>query len=289
MKLPTQLLKRKPDTHKGDYGSVLVIGGSPGLTGAVCLCAQAALRIGAGLVRVGVPKSLHEIFEVKLTEIMSVPLWEQQAGYLSVRALRQIQNIVKRIDVIALGCGASRDLSAQKLILKIIETTNKPLVVDADGLNALANNIEILKRRKTSTLILTPHMLEFSRLTGVDSKKIKSARKELVKDFAFQYNLILVLKGHHTLISDGREVFENITGNPGMATAGCGDVLAGIIAGLLGQGMDGFAAARLGAYVHGLAGDIAVKDKTQNCLIASDIIEYLPKAIKKIAHRSHAI
>ncbi|MEI8350613.1 MAG: NAD(P)H-hydrate dehydratase [Candidatus Omnitrophota bacterium] len=285
MKLPVQLLKRKPDTHKGDYGYVLAIGGSPGLTGAVCLCAEAALRIGAGLVRVGVPKSLHNIFEVKLTEVMSVPLEESREGHFSVNALARIEDIAKKIDVIALGCGASQNISTQKLILKIIETIDKPLVIDADGINALSKNIGILKRCKSKNIIVTPHMGEFSRLVRIGVEEIKAKRKELVKDFAFQYNLILVLKGHRTLISDGKEIFENITGNPGMATAGSGDVLTGMIAGLIGQGLGCLEAARLGVYLHGLAGDLAAKDKTQNCLIASDIIEYLPKVIKKLTRR----
>jgi NAD(P)H-hydrate epimerase len=279
MKLPKQSLKRKPDTHKGDYGYVFILGGSPGLTGAVCLCAQAALRIGAGLVRVGIPKSLNNIFEIKLTEVMSLPL-EEENGYLSVRSFSQIEQFLNKIDVLALGCGAS--LAAKDLLLKVIETVDKPLVVDADGLNAIATDLAILSRRKTKNLILTPHLGEFSRLINMDIAKIKEKRKELVKDFALRYNLTLVLKGYRSLTSNGKELFENNTGNAGMATAGCGDVLTGIIAGLMAQGLDCFTAAKIGVYLHGLSGDLAAKDKTQNCLIASDIIEYLPKAIKGV-------
>ena len=280
MRLPDILRKRKPDTHKGDYGYVLVLGGSPGLTGAVCLCANAALRIGTGLVRVGVPKSLNDIFEIKLTEVMSLPLPEEN-GCLSLGAFSQIERILDKIDVIALGCGASLNPSTQELILEIIEEIDKPLVVDADGINALAKDLEVLKRRKTKNLILTPHLGEFCSLLKQDKEGIKQRRKELVKDFSFQYNLTLVLKGHQTLVSDGKVLFENNTGNPGMATAGSGDVLTGIITGLMAQGLNNFETAKLGVYLHGLAGDLAAKDKTQGCLIASDIIEYLPKAIKK--------
>jgi len=282
MLLPVLWPRRKVDTHKGDYGYVFILGGSPGLTGAVCLCSQAALKIGAGGVLAGVPKSLNSIFEIKLTEVMSEPL-EEQGGYLCQGAWKTIKEVLSRIDVFAIGPGAALKTTTQKLILKVIETVNKPLVVDADGINALAQNLTVLTRRKTKKIILTPHLGEFSRLIKQDREKIKKNRKELARKFALKYNLILVLKGHRTLISDGKRLFENKTGNPGMATAGTGDVLSGMIAGLVAQGLECFEAAKLGVYLHGLAADFAVKDKTQNCLIASDIIEYLPKAIK--AHK----
>ncbi|MCP4652972.1 MAG: NAD(P)H-hydrate dehydratase [Candidatus Omnitrophica bacterium] len=272
------LPKRKRDCHKGDCGYVLVLGGSSGLTGAVCLCASAALRSGAGLVRVGVPKSLNHIFEIKLTEVMSIPLAEKD-GCLSVEAFGAITSLLNKIDVIALGCGAG---AAKGLVLKIIEEVNKPLVIDADGINALAGNPDFLNRRRSQEVVLTPHLGEFSRLTGASVDTIKKKRKALVKDFAFRYNLTLVLKGNRSLVGSGKKLVENSTGNSAMATAGTGDVLTGIIAGLLAQGLSPFDAARTGVYLHGLSADIAVKDKTQNCLIASDIIEYLPKAMKKI-------
>ncbi|MBU2473352.1 MAG: NAD(P)H-hydrate dehydratase [Candidatus Omnitrophica bacterium] len=272
--------KRNPDTHKGDYGYCLVVGASPGLTGAVCLCAQAALSAGAGLVRVGVPRSLNSIFEIKLTEVMSLPL-EDDGGYLSPKAFSQIEAISDKIDAIALGCGASLNPSAQELILKVIEKIDKPLVVDADGINALAKDLEILKKAKTKNLILTPHLGEFSRLLGQTAEQIKPVRKKLVKDFAFEYNLTLVLKGHYTLVSDGQDFFQNRTGNPGMATAGSGDVLTGIITAFIAQGLAPFEAAKFGVYLHGLSGDLAAKEKTKNCLIASDLVEYLPKAFKR--------
>jgi NAD(P)H-hydrate epimerase len=283
MQLPVQLRKRKADTHKGDYGYVLVLGGSPGLTGAVCLCAQAALRIGAGLVKVGIPASLNNIFEIKLTEAMSLPL-EELNGHLSLKAFEQIKEILPKIDVIVLGCGASINPCTQELFLNIIDEIDKPLIIDADGINAIAKDLKVLKRRKTKKLILTPHLGEFSRLIKFDINRIKQNRKELVKDFSLGYNLILVLKGHRSLVSDGKKIFENNTGNPGMATAGSGDVLTGIISGLVAQGLESFEAAKAGVYLHGLAGDLAAKDKTQSCLIASDIIEYLPKAVKIAKH-----
>ena len=280
MRLPVQLLKRKPDTYKGDYGHILIIGGSLGLSGAVCLCARAALRSGAGLVTVGVPKSLNSIFEIKLTEAMSLPLADK-AGALSQEAFSNIKDFLKKADLIVLGPGAGLGASTKRLIVKIIKEIDKPMVVDADALTALASDLETLLKRKTKTLILTPHLGEFSRLVKLDVGKIKKKRKELVKKFALRYNLTLVLKGNRTLISDGRRTFENNTGNPGMATAGSGDVLSGIIAGLLSQGVDQFKAAKVGVYLQGLAADKAARERTENCLIASDIIEYLPEAVKR--------
>ncbi len=280
MQLPARLQKREFDTHKGNYGHVFVIGGSCGLTGAVCLCAHAALRSGCGLVTVGVPASLNIIFEVKLTEVMSLPLRETKGKSLSLSAFNMIEEFSSKADVIAVGCGASCSISTQKLIVKVVEKINKPQVVDADGINAFSGNLERLKRRKNKNIIFTPHPKEFSRLVNKSVEYIKNRRKELAKEFALRYNLILVLKGHRTIVTDGKRFFENKTGNPGMATAGSGDALTGIISSLVAQGLSCFDAAKWGVYLHGLAGDYAAREKTQNCLIASDIIEYFPKAIK---------
>jgi ADP-dependent NAD(P)H-hydrate dehydratase / NAD(P)H-hydrate epimerase len=278
MRLPARLLKRKLNTHKGDYGYVLVIGGSSGMTGAVRLCSMAALRMGAGLVKTAVPASLEKIVANKQLEVMSIGLADIN-GHLSSKAFSQIEAILNKIDVIALGCGASRDKGTQKVILKIIENIDKPMVIDADALNALAGDIKVLRKRKSQNLVLTPHLIEFSRLINKPVGVINKSRKELVKQFSLRYNLTLVLKGNKTLVSEGKQFFENTTGNPGMATAGSGDVLCGMIAGLIAQRFELFQAAKLGVYLHGLAGDIAAKEKTQTCLIASDIIEYLPKAL----------
>ncbi|MDD3296365.1 MAG: NAD(P)H-hydrate dehydratase [Candidatus Omnitrophica bacterium] len=274
-----QLLKRKPDSHKGDYGHVLVVGGSRGLSGAVCLAAQAALRAGCGLVTAGVPNSLNEVFEIKLTEAMSLPLADRE-GSFSQPALAQIKAVLGKFDFIVLGPGAGTKPGVKSFILKLLKCIDKPVLLDADGINALSGQADILKKRKCRELILTPHLGEFSRLINKSIATIKNGRKDLVKKFALRYNLILVLKGRNTLVSDGRRLFENTTGNPGLATAGTGDVLSGIISGLAAQGLDAYIAAKTGVYLHGLASDIAAKDKTQNCLIASDVIDYLPKAIK---------
>jgi len=263
-----------------------VLGGSLGLTGAVCLTAKAGLKIGAGLVTVGIPCSLNSILEIKLTEVMTLPLPETAHHTLAEEAYSKIEEFIEKIDVLAIGGGASRDLSTQKLILKVVSQINRSMVIDADGINAVATNIESLQRRREKAFILTPHLGEFSRLVKKEVNYLKKRGKELAKNFAFRYNLILVLKGHRTIVTDGKEIFENTTGNPGMATAGSGDVLTGIIAGLVAEGMDAFNSAKLGVYLHGLAGDLAAEDKTQAGLVASDIIEYLPKAIKSLVGRS---
>ena len=279
--MPVQLRKRALRTHKGDYGHVLVIGASYGLTGAVSLCARAALRSGCGLVTVGVPQSLNSIFEIKLTEIMSLPLKESRKGVLSAAAFTQIKNFSKKTDVLVIGCGASRDISAQKFMRRIIQHIDIPCVVDADGINALSGHLGVLNKRQKKNLIFTPHYGEFSRLINKSVNYIVKKRKSLAKEFALRYNLTLVLKGHHSIVTDGEKFFENKTGNPGMATAGSGDVLSGIISSFAAQGLGAFEAAEFGVYLHGLAGDYAAKEKTQNCLIASDIIEHLPKAFKE--------
>ncbi len=278
--MPRRLLKRNPDTHKGDYGHVLVVGGSPGLTGAVCLCCRAALRSGCGLVTAGVAGSLNTIFEIKLTEAMSLPLSEED-GFLSIGAFKAVDDFSKKADVLAIGCGAGRKPAAGKLILKVIKEIDKPLVVDADALYAVSFDLNALKRRAGTGIVLTPHAGEFSRLANKSPSAIVKQRKKLAKEFAAEYNLVLVLKGRRTIVTDGAGLYENNTGNPGMATAGSGDVLAGMIAAFIAQGLDIFEAAKFGVYLHGLAGDLAARDKTQNCLIASDIIEYLPEAFKR--------
>ncbi len=279
MRLPAQLHRNNPNTHKGDYGYVLIVGASPGLTGAVCLAAKAALKSGAGLVRVAVPKSLNSIFEIKLTEEMSLPLSEKE-GCLCESSFKQIEPVLERSDVLVVGPGAGLKQCSRRLILNILKSVDKPVVLDADAITALASDIRVLKRRKNKKLIVTPHYGEFSRLVKKSIDLVKKKRNELAVNFALSYNLTLVLKGNRSLVTNGKKVFENTSGNCGMATAGMGDVLSGIIASLVAQGLNCFDAAKYGVYLHGLSGDLAAKEKTKNCLVASDVIDYLPKAFK---------
>lgn len=284
MLLPAQLLKRRPDTHKGDYGHVLIAGGSVGLCGAVCLAAEACLRMGAGKVSVAVPKSLVCAVHAKLSEAIVIPLPETDKGSLARGSIAVLQRILGGVDVVALGMGAGTAQETTSVIQKMVGMCRVPLVLDADGINAFAGKARSLKGHG-NPLILTPHPKEFSRLINVPVSRIQQQRKRLAKEFAIQYNLILVLKGHRSLVVQENALFENTTGNPGMATAGSGDVLSGIIAALLAQKVSAYEAACTGVYVHGLAGDIAAREKTEISLIASDIIDYIPEAIKAMSRK----
>ncbi len=287
-KLP-QLPTRKSNTHKGSYGSVLVIAGSPGMTGAAYLCSKAALRSGSGIVTLGIPESLNPVMEVKLTCVMTHPLPETKASTLSNKGRKEIMKLCESHDVVALGPGLSQQPETRKLILWLIKNIGRNMVIDADGLNALADNVNVLHKIKKDS-VLTPHPGEMSRLTGLGSAKdVQKERLNTATQFvqtireklSDEKRLILVLKGDKTIVADYEKVYVNRTGNPGMATAGAGDVLTGIIASLIGQGYDVFDASQLGVYIHGLAGDIAAKKKGENSMIASDIIDYLPDAFIK--------
>ncbi|MFA5093382.1 MAG: NAD(P)H-hydrate dehydratase [Candidatus Omnitrophota bacterium] len=285
MQLPTQLLLRKTNSHKGSYGHILILAGSARFSGASLLCAQAAMRSGAGLVTLGIPKSINlAIIKNKTKEIMTLPLPETKAGTLSLKAFTKINLFFKKIDVLIIGPGLDQEKSTNALIRKIIKKNTLPLVLDADALGALNHHLDLLK--KQSKIILTPHEKEFSRLFNVSLELVKKNRKFIAKKYAKYYNNTIILKGCATIVTNGAgQLYINKTGNPGMATAGSGDVLSGIIGAFLAQGLDTFKAAKFATYIHGLAGDIGAKDKTQLGLIASDIIERIPDAIKKSSFR----
>jgi len=285
MRLPAQLLRRKADSHKGDFGHVLIIAGSPRFSGAAVLCAAAALRSGAGLVTMAVPEGLNSpLIRIKPPEVMTLPLPQTRQGSLSAGAYRALHQCIEKADVVAIGPGLSQDVSTQNLVRRLIASVSKPRVIDADALNALAGHTGLLLKTNNQqlTTILTPHPGEMSRLIGEKVGVSAAGRRNVAKEFAKVYNCITVLKGHGTVVADPQgDTYVNRTGNPGMATAGSGDVLTGMIAAFLGQGLDGFAAAKYAVYVHGLAGDIAAKEKTQISLIASDIIAKIPEAIRR--------
>jgi len=251
------------------------------MVGAAALSSLAAMRSGAGLVTLGIPQSLNNVVQKKISNvIMTWPLPETKEHTLALSAFSKIQQSYSSYDVIALGPGLSRCQSTRKLILKVIADSPKPLVIDADGLNALAGHLDILKQTKILK-VLTPHPGEMARLMGGTQKMVENDRRNVAKEFARKYRCTLLLKGHHTVVvSERGQTYTNKTGNPGMATAGSGDVLTGIIAAFLGQGMDGFMAAQYGAYLHGKAGDLAAQSKTRIAMIASDIIEYIPNALR---------
>jgi len=280
--IPTGLLPpRRSETHKGDVGHVFVVAGSTGLSGAAALCSLGALRAGAGLVTLGMPQSLADIMAVKLTEVMTKPLPETKAGSLSLHAESEIVSCAERMDVVAIGPGLSQQSATKQLVQRVLPRLSKPCVLDADGLNAIADDPRVLKRT-THPVVLTPHPGEMGRLIRLSVDEVQRDRERIAKEFATQYRVVLVLKGHRTLIAnlDG-ELSVNETGNPGMASGGCGDVLTGVIAGLIGQGITVYEAARLGVYLHGLAGDLAADEVGPVGLIASDLLDRIPATIKQ--------
>lgn len=209
---------------------------------------------------------------------MTLPLTETKDGALSLSAYSEIKKLLEKADVLVIGPGLSQNKTTQALIRKIIKTGNTRMVIDADGLNALANHLDLLNNK----MILTPHEGELARLLGCKAEVIRKDRPGIAKQFARQHKVTLVLKGHRTVVTDDKNNFYlNQTGNPGMSTAGSGDVLTGIIAAFLGQGLDNFGAAKYAAYLHGVAGDLAAKRKTQVGMIASDIITMFPEAIRQ--------
>ncbi|MCX7927924.1 MAG: NAD(P)H-hydrate dehydratase [Candidatus Omnitrophica bacterium] len=286
MQLPPQLLLRKKNSHKGDYGHVLIVGGSLRFSGAVALAAEAASRSGTGLVTVAIPRSIVNIFlKKKPKEIMTLPLKDTKNGTLSLSCFNQIKSFLKNIDVLAIGCGLTQESQTQRFIRKVIKEVSCPQVIDADGINALVGHLELIKNRKQD-IILTPHPGEMARLLHISVDKIQKDRKNIALEFVRRYNVILVLKGYETIVASNLNgIFVNNTGNPGMAKGGSGDVLTGIIAAFRAQGLNAFDAAKYGVYLHGLAGDIASKKFTQIAMTASDIITNIPNAIKKCSRR----
>ncbi len=279
MRLPAQLLQRKVDSHKGDFGHIFVLAGSARFSGAAVLCAYATIRSGSGLVTLGIPKSLNNaIIKIKPKEVMTLPLPETNEATLSVKAYKKIKDFIKKVDILVIGPGLGQNKSTQSLVRKIIAKIDRPTVIDADGLNALVGHLDLLK----ATRILTPHPGEMARLLKISVDKVQKNREDVTQRFARDYKATVVLKGHNTVVADYRgNCYVNKTGNPGMATAGSGDALTGMIAAFLGQGLDAFEAAKYAVYLHGLAGDLAAKEKTQISMIASDIIDKIPEAIKR--------
>lgn len=273
------LPERPLDTHKGTCGKVLVVGGSSGYTGAAALASEAALRSGAGLVYLALPESLNSSMEAKLTEVITCPLPENKEKALCPASLPKLKELTSIVDVVAVGPGLGRSPDTVEMILKYLEELNIPAVIDADALYALSQ--KKLKKFKTF-FVLTPHFAEMARLAGVEVDDVKKDPLGVSRDFASRTSSVLVLKGAHSLVTlpDGR-VFLNTTGNPGMATAGSGDVLTGMIAGLIAQGVNIEMAAAAGVYFHGAAGDEAALEYGIHGVIAGDILRNIGKTIKR--------
>jgi NAD(P)H-hydrate epimerase len=259
---------------------LLVIAGSVGKTGAAAMACQAALRMGAGLVTLAVPKSLNAIMEMKLTEVMTEPLPETAKQTLSLRAFGTLIRLCENKKAVIIGPGLGTFKETQSLVLKLIRTLDLPIILDADGLTALATQPKTLPV-KNGSFILTPHPGEMARLRRSQIKEVLEDRVGLSRNFSQSQHVYLVLKGHPTLITTPKgEVFINPTGNPGMASGGTGDVLAGMIGGLVCQGFDILPSLQMAVYVHGMAGDEVAQEIGEKSLIATDIIEKIPNLLK---------
>ena len=265
---------RAPDAHKGCFGRILLLCGSHGYTGAAALAAMGALRCGGGLVYLGVPESIYAIEAVKLTEpvVFSLP---ETDGKLSEQAVPAIAEMLPNMDAVLLGPGMGQSSGTLAVLKTVLDHYTGPVVLDADGINLLAGHIDLLRGR-TSPTILTPHEGEFHRIGGqVQHDRIADAMA-----FANETNTVVLLKGHRTVITDGKECYVNPTGNPGMAVGGCGDVLAGMITALLGQGIAPLQAAACGAWLHGAAGDICEREIGQYGMLPTDMLQVLPRLLK---------
>ena len=267
------LPRRERDTHKGDYGKMLLLCGSRGFTGAAALAARGALRTGAGLVYLAVPESIYAIEAVKLTEPVVLPLPEAE-GMLCEASLAKIGELLPKMDAVLFGSGSGIGPGTEKVLEFLLKNAECPLVLDADGITLAARHKDILRDRLAPT-ILTPHDGELARLKPIDAP-----RPEQTMAMARELGAVLLRKGHRTLITDGCSCWENRTGNPGMATGGSGDVLSGIILSLLGQGLSAMEAAAAGAWLHGAAGDLAAERLGEYGMLPGDLVEELPRLLK---------
>ena len=271
--------KRENNSQKGDYGKVLVIAGSAGMTGAAYLSSQTAVTTGSGLVTLAVPSSLNGAMEAKTTEVMTVPLSDKN-GRISAGAIDEILKRVDKADTVLIGPGLGRCDDVSEVVESVLEYSKVPVIIDADGINAVAENMKALS---SCTVIFTPHTVEMSRLTGLEREYIEDNRLVTAKEFAEENGVTLILKGHHTIVTgqDG-EQYINITGNSGLATGGSGDVLAGTVASLVSRGINETVASAMAVYIHGLAGDIAKDKYGIESVTASKVMECIPCALRQI-------
>ncbi|MBQ3356401.1 MAG: NAD(P)H-hydrate dehydratase [Oscillospiraceae bacterium] len=268
------LPERPVNTHKGDYGKLLLLCGAVGYTGAPALAARAAVRTGAGLVYAGVPESVYPIVASKLDEPMVFPLPEEN-GMLSVNAVPTVLERLKKADACLIGCGLGQSEGTAAVVRMVLEYATCPVVLDADGINVLDGHIDLL-RGAACPLVLTPHEGEFLRLGGT----LENGRVSGAVSLYRQTGATVLLKGHRTLICGDGGLYINRSGNPGMATGGSGDVLAGIVVSLLGQGLNPTQAAAAGAWLHGRAGDLCAREIGQYGMLPTDLIERLPRLLK---------
>lgn len=268
---------RDPEGHKGTFGKVYCLCGSVGFTGAPVFASRAAVRTGAGLVYLGVPSAIWQVIAAKSDEAMPFPL-PDQAGKLALSAEKEIRERLAPCDAVLIGCGLGRSNESDQLVRRLLNI-DKPIILDADGINALQEHIHRLSVRQDKVTVLTPHEGEFLRVGGDLSKE----REKAASEFALQNGVYLVLKGHRTIVAapDGR-IAVNTTGNSGMAKGGSGDVLSGMLLSLLGQGMEPFEACCAAVWLHGRAGDLAAADKGERGMTPCDMLEQIPYAMKNL-------
>ncbi|OGW14273.1 MAG: hypothetical protein A3G93_05080 [Nitrospinae bacterium RIFCSPLOWO2_12_FULL_45_22] len=283
--------ERRPEAHKGDFGHVVIVAGSWGKTGAAAMASYAALRAGAGLVTLALPRSLNIAMETAIPEVMTLPLPETSEGTIDLEAKEELRDFLNKlkIEILVIGPGLTTHPRTGQLVRELLDEVSLPIVIDADGINILCTYLDILKRRKWP-LILTPHPGEMARLLDVSVQEIQSDRVGIAQQFAQAYQLFLVLKGAVTVIADPEgNVFLNPTGNPGMATAGMGDVLTGMLGGFLAQRWPLLKAITAAVYLHGLSGDLATQAIGPVGITATDLLDRIPLAIKSVLEPVHGI
>ncbi len=272
---------RPCDAHKGTMGTMLNISGSYAMAGACILSSLSALRTGVGLLKVALPKSIYQIVASSVYEAVYLPFEDGEKGTVSPASLDKLLEESKSASAVLLGCGLKWCDDTVEFVKGFVSSCTNKLLVDADGINAIAQNIDILRNTKAQ-VVLTPHLKEMSRLNRMSVQEIAEKREEVALNFAREYSCTVVLKGKNTVVTDGDRLFINPTGNPGMAKGGSGDVLSGIIASLMAQGVGVFESACLGVYIHGLSGDIASSRLSKTSMLPSDIVSCLCDTFKEL-------
>ncbi len=278
---PVELPKRSKDAHKGDFGEVLFIAGASSYFGAPYFSALSFLKAGGGYSRLATPISISSFLANKGSEIVFIPQRETPSGSISLKNKDELLKLSEKVDMVVMGPGISLNKETQELVRQLAQEIKRPLLIDGDGITAIAKDIGIIKKRKAET-ILTPHMGEMSRMTKMEVSEVNKNKIGVLQRTAKELNAMIVLKGAHSLIGYPDErVFINLSGNPGMATAGSGDVLTGTIAAMFGLGLPLREAVRMGVFMHGFSGDLAAADKGEDGITAQDILDYLPATLKR--------